>query len=77
LAGWRSSPGCDARSEARTQGAPIAEAIGATEDAAFGTSSAGPAAQPLFRQTLLVDVLVGGERQELDEVVAERHLLEE
>src|SRR5438128_6176894 len=27
-----SSPRCDGRSEARTQGAPIAEAIGATED---------------------------------------------
>src|SRR6185503_4588694 len=30
----RSSSGCDGRSEARTQGASIAKAIGATEDAA-------------------------------------------
>jgi hypothetical protein len=36
---WRSSPGCDARSEARTQGAPIAAAIGATEDAASGRAA--------------------------------------
>jgi Preprotein translocase SecG subunit len=33
------SPGCDARSEARTQGAPIAVAIGATEDAASGRAA--------------------------------------
>jgi hypothetical protein len=31
-----SSTGCDGRSEARTQGEPIAEAIGSTEDAASG-----------------------------------------
>ena len=35
----RSSSGCDARSEARTQGAPIAAAIGATEDAASGRAA--------------------------------------
>ena len=38
--GCRSSQGwCDGRSVARTQGAPIAEAIGATEDAATGRPS--------------------------------------
>ena len=36
LAECRSSPGCAGRSEARTQGASIAEAIDATEDAASG-----------------------------------------
>src|SRR5207247_1296292 len=34
-----SSPGCDGRSLARTQGASIAEAIGATEDAASGRAA--------------------------------------
>ena len=35
----RSSARRDARSEARTQGAPIADAIGATEDAASGRAA--------------------------------------
>src|SRR5207244_10598228 len=39
LAERRSSSGCDGRSEARTQGAPIAKAIGATEDAASGRAA--------------------------------------
>src|SRR6059058_3358324 len=39
LAERRSSPGCDARSQARTQGASIALAIGATEDAAWGRAA--------------------------------------
>src|SRR5437879_12493097 len=34
LAEGRSSPGCDARCEARTQGASIVPTIGATEDTA-------------------------------------------
>jgi hypothetical protein len=44
--------GCAARSEARTQGVPIAVAIGATEDAASGRA-AWPDGIALFRQTLL------------------------
>ena len=43
----RSSSGCDARSEARTQGASIAVAIGATEDAVSG-----PLARPGGTTTL-------------------------
>src|SRR5512133_61142 len=39
LAGRCSSPGRDGRSLARTQGASIAEAIGATEDAASGRAA--------------------------------------
>jgi len=35
----RSSSGCDGRSEARTQGAPIVSTIGATEDAASGRAA--------------------------------------
>ena len=41
------------RREARTQGAPILERIGATEDAASRRSGAPSAAQSLFRQALL------------------------
>ncbi len=48
----RSSSGCDGRSEARTQGVPIA-AIGTTEDAASGRA-ARPDGQRSFRQTLLL-----------------------
>ena len=44
--------GCDARTEARTQGAPIAEAIDATEDADSGRA-ARPADPPTLRRTLL------------------------
>src|SRR5204863_9808667 len=39
LARRSSSSGCDGRSEARTQGASIAKAIGATEDAASGRAA--------------------------------------
>ena len=46
---WGSPLGRDARSEARTQGASIAEAIGATEDAASGEQR-GPSDQSLLRQ---------------------------
>jgi hypothetical protein len=52
LAGNRSSPGCDARSLGRTQGASISVDMGATEDGARGEER-GPAAQTVFRQTLL------------------------
>ncbi len=34
-----SSPGCDGRSEARTQGVPIVITIGASEDAASGRAA--------------------------------------
>jgi hypothetical protein len=40
VAEWCSSQGCDGRRDARTQGAPIAAAIGATEDAAARMPSA-------------------------------------
>src|SRR5204863_2838620 len=43
------------RSLGRTQGASISVDMGATEDAAGGEQR-GPAAQTVFRQTLLVDV---------------------
>ncbi len=49
--GTDSSQGCDGRSEARTQGAPMLFSIGATEDAASGRA-ARPGGTDLFRQTL-------------------------
>ena len=50
--GIDSSPGCDGRSEARTQGASMLFCIGAPEDAASGRA-ARPGGTDLFRQTLL------------------------
>src|SRR5437764_6032177 len=45
---------CDARSEARTQGAPIADRYRCDRGRGLGASSVPRAAQPMFRQALLL-----------------------
>src|SRR3954451_22013453 len=49
----RSSSGCDGRSEARTQGAFVSAAIRARLRTQPRGEQRGPAAQQMFRQTLL------------------------
>ncbi len=53
LARFRSSPGCDGRSEARTQGALVAGALRARLRTPHRGDQRGPATQPLSRRTLL------------------------